>query len=123
MDRLRGLPYFIIHPFIIHHSNKMNISILTPDKEIFQGTVISVKVPGTSGEFQVFKNHAPIVSSLENGVITLVTSGGAYKYFDEEAGTIKEGAESGKTIKFNIGGGFIEVLNNEISLLVRGVKR
>ncbi len=100
----------------------MNISILTPDKEVFQGSVVSVKVPGTMGEFQVLKNHAPIVSSLEKGTVTLVTSGGQYKFFDEESGAIKEGSESGKTIHFNIGGGFIEVLNNEISLLVRGVK-
>ena len=101
----------------------MNISILTPDKEVFHGVVISVKVPGTMGEFQVLKNHAPIVSSLEKGIVTLVTNGGSYKFYDEESGTIKEGSESGKTLKFNIGGGFIEVLNNEISLLVRGVKQ
>jgi F-type H+-transporting ATPase subunit epsilon len=108
--------------FIIHHTDKMNISILTPDKEVFHGPIVSVKVPGSIGEFQVLKNHAPIVSSLEKGVVTLVTNGGAYKFYDEESGTIKEGHESGKTIKFDIGGGFIEVLNNEISLLVRGVK-
>lgn len=101
----------------------MNISILTPDKEVFHGPIVSVKVPGTMGEFQVFKNHAPIVSSLEKGTVTLVTNGGHYKYYDEETGSIKEGSETGKTIKFNIGGGFIEVLNNEISLLVRGVKQ
>lgn len=101
----------------------MNISILTPDKEIFQGAILSVKVPGTLGEFQVLSNHAPIVSSLGKGVVTLVTNGGHYKYYDEESGTIKEGAEQGKAIKFSIAGGFIEVLNNEISLLVRGVQK
>ena len=100
----------------------MNITILTPDKEIFKGAVVSVKVPGSMGEFQVFKNHAPVVSSLEKGSVVLVTNGGHYKYYDEETGTIKEGAESGKTMKFSIEGGFIEVLNNDISLLVRGLK-
>lgn len=100
----------------------MNITILTPDKEIFKGPIVSVKVPGTMGEFQVMKNHAPIVSSLEKGVVTIVTNGGQYQFYDEETGTIKEGAESGKTMKFIIEGGFIEVLNNDISLLVRGLK-
>jgi F-type H+-transporting ATPase subunit epsilon len=100
----------------------MNITILTPDKEVFHGAVISVKVPGTAGQFQVLNNHAPIVSSLEAGVINLVTDGGTYRYYDEESGTIKEGSEPGRKVRFHVSGGFIEVLNNEISLLVRGLK-
>lgn len=100
----------------------MNITILTPDREIFHGAIFSVKVPGTNGQFQVLKNHAPIVSSLDKGVVTVVTNGGEYRYFDDESGTIKAESQPGKTIEFSIGGGFIEVLNNEISVLVRGVK-
>ncbi|MFZ4544284.1 MAG: ATP synthase F1 subunit epsilon [Saprospiraceae bacterium] len=80
----------------------MNISILTPDAEIFQGIVTSVKVPGTLGSFQVLKNHAPIVSSLSTGEVSIV----------------KEGGEK---MVFGIKGGFIEVLNNNISLLLTGV--
>ena len=80
----------------------MNISILTPDKEIFQGAITSVKVPGTDGQFQVLKNHAPIVSSLGTGDVTVV----------------KEGGEK---LTFGIKGGFIEVLNNEVALLLQGV--
>ena len=100
----------------------MNITILTPDKEIFQGKIVSVKVPGTVGQFQVLKGHAPIVSSLTKGEVTLVTNGGAYRFFEEESGTIQTGSQNGKEMKFAIGGGFIEVLNDEISLLVRGVQ-
>ncbi|MBI5915254.1 MAG: F0F1 ATP synthase subunit epsilon [Bacteroidetes bacterium] len=100
----------------------MNITILTPDKEVFQGAVVSVKVPGTAGQFQVLKNHAPIVSSLEKGIVTVVTAVGEYRYYDVDTSTIKTESQPGKSITFNIGGGFIEVLNNNISLLVRGVK-
>ena len=80
----------------------MNITVLTPDKKIFQGPITSVKVPGTVGQFQVLINHAPIVSSLEAGEVTIK----------------KEGEED---LKFSIEKGFIEVLNNDISLLVQGV--
>lgn len=80
----------------------MNISILTPDREIFQGTVTSVRVPGTLGSFQVLKNHAPIVSSLSEGEVSIVREGG-------------------EKMSFGIKGGFIEVLNNNISLLLNGV--
>jgi F-type H+-transporting ATPase subunit epsilon len=100
----------------------LNISILTPEREIFHGAIVSVTLPGTKGKFQVLVNHAPIVSSLEKGKVQLVTDGGEYSFFNEETGSIEVSSKAGETIKFQIEGGFVEVLNNQISLLVRGVK-
>lgn len=100
----------------------MTITVLTPERQIFKGDITSVKVPGTLGEFQVLKNHAPIVSSLEKGKVTLVTADGEHRVFDEVSGTLTAAAEAGRKITFQISGGFIEVLNDEIALLVRGVK-
>lgn len=100
----------------------MHITVLTPDKKIFEGNIVSVKVPGTLGQFQVLKNHAPIVSSLGKGVITLVTASGTHQVFDAESSSILSVEESGKHYSFNIEKGFIEVLNNEIALLVQGIK-
>ncbi|MCU0345688.1 MAG: F0F1 ATP synthase subunit epsilon [Saprospiraceae bacterium] len=101
----------------------MKITILTPDKEIFNGAVVSVKVPGSMGEFQVLKNHAPIVSSLNKGTVTLVTDGGEHRFYNAETSAIETATQAGKTLTYQIGGGFIEVLNNEISLLARGLKK
>ena len=101
----------------------MNIAILTPEKEIFRGTIKSIKVPGTLGQFQVLRNHAPIVSSLEKGKVEIVTSLGEYRYYDDESGNILTAEEAGRTIIFNITGGFIEVLKNEIVLLIQGTNR
>lgn len=81
----------------------MNITILTPDREVFKGDIKSVKVPGIGGEFQVLRNHAPVVSALGKGSVTI------------------DRTEGGK-MTFTILKGFIEVLNNEVSLLVQGVK-
>lgn len=81
----------------------MNLVVLSPEKEIFTGAVKSVQVPGADGSFQMLENHAAIVSSLEKGVVKVVT-------------------ENGDKINFNIDGGFVEMLNNEVSLLVSGVK-
>ena len=99
----------------------MNITVLTPDKKIFEGPIISIKVPGTDGQFMVLKNHAPIVSSLEKGKVEIVTSKGEYEYYDNDSGDIKKMAEPGKKIHYQISGGFIEVLNNEISLLIESL--
>lgn len=96
----------------------MNITVLTPDREIFNGRIKSIKVPGVNGEFQVLKNHAPIVSALEKGKVTIVTSTGVHRYFDQESGEIMEEENAGKRLVYNVNGGYIEVLNNEVSLLL-----
>ena len=100
----------------------MNISVLTPDKKIFEGAIVSVKVPGTNGEFKVLKRHAPIVSSLESGKVTIVSTDGNHQYFNSEDGEVLTENLKGKTYTFQIDGGFIEVLKDEVSLLVQGVK-
>ena len=99
----------------------MNITILTPDKQVFKGEIVSVKVPGTMGQFQVLNNHAPIVSSLEAGKVHIVTAAGEHEVYNESTGDIEVENEAGKTITFSIEAGFIEVLKNEIALLVQGV--
>ncbi len=81
----------------------MKISVLSPDKSIFEGEISSVKVPGSGGQFQVLNNHAAIVSALVKGDVEIVKGDG------------------GK-MSFAIEKGFIEVLKNDIALLVEGVE-
>jgi F-type H+-transporting ATPase subunit epsilon len=77
----------------------MDLVILSPEKEIFKGEVASVKVPGSAGQFEVLSNHAALVSSLKAGEIRLIDQAGA-------------------RTTFAISGGFIEVLNNNVSIAV-----
>jgi len=81
----------------------MNLVVLSPEKEIFSGAVKSVQVPGTDGSFQMLENHAAIVSSLREGAVNVVKS-------------------NGEKLTFEVTGGFVECLNNEVSLLVSGTK-
>ncbi len=81
----------------------MQLVILTPEKEVYTGTVKSVKVPGTSGQFEVLSGHAPIVSSLTEGEVRVLDDKGEKK-------------------RYTIERGFIEVINDEVSLLVRGLQ-
>jgi len=80
----------------------MKIEIITPDKKVFEGDVKSVRVPGKKGSFQVLKDHAPIVSTLDNGTVYLVS---------------QEGIET----MYDISGGVIEVKANKIILLADSV--
>jgi len=79
----------------------MTLEILTPDKKVFEGDVTSVTVPGTMGSFQILKDHAPIISTLEDGPVII-------KNKTEEQ-------------TFNIKGGVVEVLKNKIVVLAEGV--
>lgn len=68
----------------------MQLEILTPDRKLFEGEVTSVKVPGSKGQFEVLKNHAPIISSLEKeGKVRVITSDNKAVYFDVKGGVIE----------------------------------
>jgi len=45
----------------------MYLEIVSPEATLFSGEVTSVTVPGINGEFQMLKDHAPIVSLLQEG--------------------------------------------------------
>ncbi len=79
----------------------MNLEILTPDKKVFEGEVKSVTVPGTMGSFEILNNHAPIISTLDDGKLIVRTGG------KEEIYLIK--------------GGVVEVLNNKVMVLAEGI--
>ena len=52
----------------------MNIKILTPELVVFEGEVDSVLLPGEMGEFHILNDHAPVVSSLKQGKVKLITN-------------------------------------------------
>lgn len=79
----------------------MKLTIITPDKAVFDGDVTSVTVPGTAGSFEVLENHAPIVSTLDDGKI-IIRNGKS-----EEVITII--------------GGVVEVIENKITVLAEGI--
>lgn len=78
----------------------MELLVLTPEKEVYRGSITSVTVPGAGGRFEILKGHAPIVSALS-------------------AGTVKITPATGEVKEIKIRKGFIEVLNNEVGLLVQ----
>lgn len=75
------------------------LEIVTPEAQIFAGSVKSVQVPGSDGSFQVLVNHAPIISTLGKGTVKLVK-------------------DDGETLSYNTQDGVIEVLKNKAIILV-----
>jgi F-type H+-transporting ATPase subunit epsilon len=50
----------------------MLLEIITPEKTFFKEEVDLVRVPGSKGSFAMKKSHAPIISTLEPGLIRIV---------------------------------------------------
>ena len=72
----------------------LTLKIVSPEKVEFTGEVESVKVPGTQGNFEILTGHAPIISTLQKGVVEY----------------------DGKQLE--ILGGFVAVQQNEVSVCV-----
>ncbi|MFC2090679.1 ATP synthase F1 subunit epsilon [Bacteroidota bacterium] len=67
----------------------MLLEIISPDKNLFSGEVVSVNVPGSKGSFEILSNHAPIISTLEKGTIHILTKEGTRTTFDIDGGVIE----------------------------------
>ena len=72
----------------------LKLKIVSPEKVEFCGEAESVKVPGAQGNFEILTNHAPIISTLQKGIVEY----------------------DGKQLA--ILGGFVEVQKNEVSLCI-----
>ena len=80
----------------------MVLEILTPDVKVFSGEVYAVNLPGSEGAFEVLDKHAPLISNLGKGYVTIRKTSK-----DEE--------------KVLIDGGLVEVLNNKVVVLADAV--
>lgn len=74
------------------------LSIVTPEKVIFEGEVVSLLVPGMEGYLGILSNHAPLITALQPGRIEF-----------------QDGQD--KIQVFSVSGGFVEVSGNKATLL------
>jgi F-type H+-transporting ATPase subunit epsilon len=89
----------------------MYLEIVSPEATLFAGEVTSVTVPGINGEFQMLKDHAPVVSLLQEGKVKI---DGTLSIEEEYESRFSK--EDGKTI-LAISSGTIEMKDNKIIVL------
>lgn len=75
----------------------MQLEIITPEKNVFEGEVELINLPGSDGSFGLLNDHAPLVSTLKEGEIKIV--------------------ENGNEQIFPVKGGVVEVNNNKVIVL------
>lgn len=54
----------------------MQVQIITPEKVLLSADAEMVTIPGTEGDFGVLIGHAPFISTLRPGIITIDLAGG-----------------------------------------------
>lgn len=62
-------------------SDTLTFTLVSPEKELFSGEVDQVIVPGVEGDFGVLPKHAPFMSTIRPGAITVLQGGAAIRTF------------------------------------------
>jgi len=78
-------------------AEKLHFSLVSPERELYSGLVDQVDAPGSEGDFGVLADHAPFMTALREGRVTV---------FDD-----------GKTTAFDIEGGFADVTPQGLTIL------
>jgi len=78
-------------------AGKLYFSLVSPQRELFSGDVDQVDAAGTEGDFGVLAGHAPFMTALREGVVTV--------------------HNGGKTTVFEVKGGFADVTAEGLTIL------
>ncbi|MDD2400943.1 MAG: F0F1 ATP synthase subunit epsilon [Clostridia bacterium] len=82
----------------------LDLEVVTPERVMLREKINSLNVPATEGSMGILYNHAPIISGLLPGIIK-------YNCPEKQSQIIV------------IGGGFLEVSNNKVTVLVDSAER
>ena len=74
----------------------LNVSVISPEAVLFQGETDSVVAPAYDGEIGILTGHAPLMALLGEGQLRLGSGSGS---------------------RFNISGGFMQVLNDDVRVV------
>jgi F-type H+-transporting ATPase subunit epsilon len=62
-------------------ADKLSFALVSPERELFNGEVDHVVVPGSEGEFGVSPNHAPVMSVVKPGALRVFNEGSERRIF------------------------------------------
>jgi F-type H+-transporting ATPase subunit epsilon len=82
-------------------TNQIRVRLVTPERTLFEHSAESVELPGKSGYMEVLLGHAPLLTELGAGDVTV--HGGP------------DGSDS--VTRYNVSWGFAEVLPDRVTIL------
>lgn len=85
-------------------ATNFTVDIVTPEKVVVSEPATSLVAPGVMGSFGVLPNHAPLLTELEIGELRYRRPGG-------------------EEVRMAIGGGFLQIFNNSVTVLADSAER
>jgi F-type H+-transporting ATPase subunit epsilon len=73
----------------------LKVSVISPEKVLFEGEVESLVAPAFDGEVGILSSHAPMMTLLGKGTLRLAGNGGS----------------------FRVEGGFLQVVDNQVRVV------
>lgn len=62
-------------------ADKLQFSLVSPERSLFSGEVDQVDLPGSEGNLGVLPDHAPLMAAIRTGTITVYDSGKETQFF------------------------------------------
>lgn len=75
----------------------LKVSVISPERTLFEGAARLVVVPAHDGELGILRGHAPLMALLGEGTLRVETADG--------------------TQRFQVAGGFLQVVDDNVSVL------
>ena len=91
-------------------TNQLRVRLVTPERTLFEHAAVAVELPAKNGYMEVLYGHAPLMAELGAGDV--IVHGGA----DEQSGVESES-------RYNVSGGFVEVLGDRVTILASDALR
>ncbi len=84
----------------------LTVRVVSPDKTVWDATAEEVVLPSTTGQLGVLTGHAPLLTALDTAVMRVRPAG-----------------QNQDWVAIALMGGFAEVENDQVTILVNGAER
>jgi F-type H+-transporting ATPase subunit epsilon len=84
-------------------AQQLQLEVVTPERRVLSEAVDNVTIPGLGGELGILPGHTPLISQLQTGVLSY--------------------GRGGNTFQLHVSGGFVEVRDDQVSILAEIAER
>jgi len=78
----------------------LNVSVISPEATLFEGEAPSITAPAFDGEIGILSGHAPMVTVLGTGTLTV-----------------------GNGPSFTVSGGFLQIVDNQVRVVTESAAK
>ncbi|GAB1668795.1 F0F1 ATP synthase subunit epsilon [Mannheimia haemolytica] len=70
-------------------ASQFELTVVSAERKIFEGTVTNVRVSGTDGELGVYAGHAPLLTAIKPGMVKFTLADGKEEFIYVSGGFLE----------------------------------